>query len=158
MPGSARWLTPGRSSCGSIWFIVIYLFCSSSASSFFFSIFFLPSASSSWSRLPFWQERYTAFFGRRGRLPFFGRIGRLPFFGRRGRLPFLAGLFPRGWGDIACMREGCSGGVFVICHCPNQGWESTHRLHLYPLGGVFHSPWYRAPGRRDLFYVFSEGR
>ena len=23
---------------------------------------------------------------------------------------------------------------------PNQGWESTHRLHLYPLGGVFYSP------------------
>ena len=22
-------------------------------------------------------------------------------------------------------------------HSPNQGWESTHRLHLYPLGGVF---------------------
>ena len=25
-------------------------------------------------------------------------------------------------------------------HNPNQGWESTHRLHLYPLGGVFYSP------------------
>ena len=25
-------------------------------------------------------------------------------------------------------------------HSPNQGWESTHRLHLYPLGGVFCSP------------------
>ena len=25
-------------------------------------------------------------------------------------------------------------------HTPNQGWESTHRLHLYPLGGVFYSP------------------
>ena len=23
---------------------------------------------------------------------------------------------------------------------PNQGWESTHRLHLYPLGGVFYPP------------------
>ena len=23
---------------------------------------------------------------------------------------------------------------------PNQGWKSTHRLHLYPLGGVFYSP------------------
>ena len=22
----------------------------------------------------------------------------------------------------------------------NQGWESKHRLHLYPLGGVFYSP------------------
>ena len=22
-------------------------------------------------------------------------------------------------------------------HSPNQGWESTHRLQLYPLGGVF---------------------
>ena len=20
--------------------------------------------------------------------------------------------------------------VFVICHCPNQGWESTHKVHL----------------------------
>ena len=25
-------------------------------------------------------------------------------------------------------------------HSPNQGWQSTHRLHLYPLGGVFYSP------------------
>ena len=25
-------------------------------------------------------------------------------------------------------------------HSPNQGWESTHRLHLNPLGGVFYSP------------------
>ena len=25
-------------------------------------------------------------------------------------------------------------------HSPNQGWESTHRLLLYPLGGVFYSP------------------
>ena len=25
-------------------------------------------------------------------------------------------------------------------HSPNQGWESTHRLHLYPPGGVFYSP------------------
>ena len=25
-------------------------------------------------------------------------------------------------------------------HSPNQGWESTYRLHLYPLGGVFYSP------------------
>ena len=25
-------------------------------------------------------------------------------------------------------------------HSPNQGWESTHRLHLYPLVGVFYSP------------------
>ena len=25
-------------------------------------------------------------------------------------------------------------------HSPNQGWESTHRLRLYPLGGVFNSP------------------
>ena len=25
-------------------------------------------------------------------------------------------------------------------HNPNQGWESTHRLHFYPLGGVFYSP------------------
>ena len=25
-------------------------------------------------------------------------------------------------------------------HSPNQGWESTHRLHLYPLGDVFYPP------------------
>ena len=25
-------------------------------------------------------------------------------------------------------------------HSPNQGWESTHRLHLYHLGGVINSP------------------
>ena len=37
-------------------------------------------------------------------------------------------------GDIACMREGRSGGVFVICLCPNQGGESTLRLHIYPTG------------------------
>ena len=33
-------------------------------------------------------------------------------------------------------------------HSPNQGWESTHRLHLYPLGNV-----YRALGRRDLDFT-----
>ena len=36
---------------------------------------------------------------------------------------------------------------------PNQGWESTHRLHLYPLGGVFYSPQHRALGRRDLNFT-----
>ena len=25
-------------------------------------------------------------------------------------------------------------------HSPNQGWKSRHKLHLYPLGGVFYSP------------------
>ena len=25
-------------------------------------------------------------------------------------------------------------------HSPNQGWKSTHRLHLHPLGGAFYSP------------------
>ena len=25
-------------------------------------------------------------------------------------------------------------------HSPNPGWESTHRLHFHPLGGVFYSP------------------
>ena len=35
-------------------------------------------------------------------------------------------------------------------HSPNQGWESTHRLHLYPLGGVFYSPYHRSLGRRGL--------
>ena len=38
-------------------------------------------------------------------------------------------------------------------YSPNQGWESTHRLHLYPLGGVFYSPWHRALGRRDLDFT-----
>ena len=38
-------------------------------------------------------------------------------------------------------------------HSPNQGWESTHRLHLYPLGGVFYSPKNRALGRRDLDFT-----
>ena len=65
---------------------------------------------------------------------------------------FLAGFFPHG-GDIACMCEGCGGRVFVVCHWPNWGWESTHRLHLYPLGGVFYSPENRIPGRRDLDFT-----
>ena len=38
-------------------------------------------------------------------------------------------------------------------HSPNQGWKSTHRLHLYPLGGVFYSPQHRALGRRDLEFT-----
>ena len=42
---------------------------------------------------------------------------------------------------------------FVICHCPKQGCESTHTLHLYPLDDVFYSPWHRAPGRRDLDFT-----
>ena len=24
-------------------------------------------------------------------------------------------------------------------HSPNQGWESTHSLHIYPVGGAFYS-------------------
>ena len=38
-------------------------------------------------------------------------------------------------------------------HSPNQRWESTHRLHLYPLGGVFYSPKHRSLGRRDLDFT-----
>ena len=30
--------------------------------------------------------------------------------------------------------------TWPVKHSPNQGWESTHRLHFYPLGGVFYSP------------------
>ena len=29
--------------------------------------------------------------------------------------------------------------IWPAKHSPNQGWESTHKLHLYPLGGVFYS-------------------
>ena len=46
-------------------------------------------------------------------------------------------------------------------HSPNQGWESTHRWHLYPLGGVFlfllplaYSTRWEGP----RFYVSSERR
>ena len=35
-------------------------------------------------------------------------------------------------------------------HSLNQGWESTHRVHLYLLGGVFYSPWHRTLGKRVL--------
>ena len=38
-------------------------------------------------------------------------------------------------------------------HSPNQGWESTHRLHLYPLSCVFYSPLHRALGRRNLDFT-----
>ena len=38
-------------------------------------------------------------------------------------------------------------------HSPNQGWESTHMLHLYPLCAVFYSPQHRALGRRDLDFT-----
>ena len=41
-------------------------------------------------------------------------------------------------------------------HSPNQGWESTHRLHLYPLGGVFYSPLHRLLSRRDLDFFTSQ--
>ena len=30
--------------------------------------------------------------------------------------------------------------IWSATHSPSQGWESTHRLHLYTLGGVFYSP------------------
>ena len=38
-------------------------------------------------------------------------------------------------------------------HNPNQGWEATPRLHLYPLGGVFYSSYHSALGRRDLNFT-----
>ena len=37
-------------------------------------------------------------------------------------------------------------------HIPNQGWESTHRLHLYPLGSVFYPP-HRALAGRDVDFT-----
>ena len=63
-------------------YLFVYLFCSSSASSFVLLSLLLLPASSSWGRLQFlagevgcnfWQEKWAAFFGRKGRLPFFGR-------------------------------------------------------------------------------------
>ena len=76
------------------------------------------------------------------------------------RLPFLAGEVGCLFWQIFCMVVLLRAWVrvavaefFVICHCPNQGWESTHKLHLYPLGGVFYSPWYRARGRGDLDFT-----
>ena len=51
------------------------------------------SAWSSWVKLPF-------------------RQGVDCLFGRRGRLTVWQDFFPHG-GDIACMREGCSGGFFT---------------------------------------------
>ena len=143
MPGLVRWLTPGRSSCGSTLFIIIFYYLFILFFCFFFLLLslllpllrlhasFLSSFScSSWGRLPFLAGEVSgSFFGRRGKQSFFWQeVGCL--FGR---------IFPRG-GDIACMCEGCSGGVFVVCQWPKQGWESTHRLHLYPLSGVFYSP------------------
>ena len=139
MPGLARWFTPGRSSCESTLFIFIFFY--HLLSILFFCFFFLlllplpllpassPSFSCSWGRLPFLAGEVSCLFlaGELNCL-FWQEVGCL--FGR---------IFQRG-GDIACMCEGCSGGVFVVCHWPSQGWESTHRLHLYPLGGVFYSP------------------
>ena len=91
--------------------------------------------SSSWGRLPYLAGGVDCFFGRGSRPFFTGDVGCL--FGR---------IFSAWW--WYCVHcEDCCGGVYVICHCPNQGWESTHRLHLYPLGGVIYSPWQRTPGR-----------
>ena len=68
-------------------------------------------------------------------------------FGRRGKLPFLAGevnclfwqevgclfgrIFLRG-GDIACMYEGCSGGVFVVCQnvCKMSGRQFSSKMDI----------------------------
>ena len=148
MPGLARWLTPGRSSCGST-LLFIYLFIYLSIFLLLLLLFFcfflllsllLLPASSSWGRLPFLA----------------GEVGCLYLAGVR--LPSLAGkvgcLF---WQEVGCLFGriifawwwycvhvwGLQWRIFfvcVVCHWPNQGWESTHRLHLYPLGGVFYSP------------------
>ena len=66
MPGLARWLAPGRSSCGSTLFVIFlimyYLFILMFFFCFFFLLLFLLlillllPASSSWGSLPFWQE------------------------------------------------------------------------------------------------------
>ena len=37
---------------------------------------------------------------------------------------------------------------------PTQGWGSTQKLRLYPLGVVFYSPKHRTPVRRDLEFTF----
>ena len=111
MPGLARWFTPGRSSCGFTLFIIIffiiYLFCSSSASSFLCFFFML-------LLLGVGCHSLAGEVGEVGCLCFLaGEVDCLFLAG--GRLPFRQDFFPHG-GDIACMYEGCSGGIFVFCH------------------------------------------
>ena len=92
-------------------FVVVLLILS-------FASFLLPlSVSSSWIRLHFLA-------GKEDCLVLAGELACL-----------FVRIFPHG-GGITCICENCSGGVFVICHCLNQGWESTLRLHLFPLGVV----------------------
>ena len=92
-----------------------YLSCSSVAS-FFFCFFFL--------LLLLGED---CLFDRRGRLPFRQERYRLPF-GRRGRLPF-GRIFPRIFWCGACVKVAVAEFLWSV-GCPNQGCESTHRLHL----------------------------
>ena len=43
--------------------------------------------------------------------------------------------------------------IWVAKHSPNQGRESTHRLHLHPLGDVLYSISHRALHGRDLDFT-----
>ena len=82
----------------------------------------------------------------------FGRSGRLPFWGRR-YTAFLAGFFLHDC-DIACMCEGCSGGIFLWSVTGLTKDESPHRGYTFtPWVVSFYSPWQRAPGRRDLDFT-----
>ena len=90
MPGLARWLTPGRSLCGSTLFIifVMYLFIL-----FFFCFFFLLlsllllPASSSWGRLPFLA----------GEVGCLILAGEVDCFFAGSRLPFRQGFLSAWW-------------------------------------------------------------
>ena len=111
MPGLARWLTLGRSSCGSTLYLLsffsyLFFFSASSASSFFFFLcfLFLLLLLLLGVGCHFWQEVGCLF-----RQDFFFRV-----------VVILH----------ACVRVAVADFFFVVSHWPNQGWESTHRLHL----------------------------
>ena len=110
MPGLARWLTPGRSSCGSTLFVIIFFLM---YYLFIFALLLL-LLSSSFRLLSllllllavgchFLAGEVGCLFGRRDRLPFLAG----------GRLPFRQDFFPRG-GNIACMCGGLQWRSFCV--------------------------------------------
>ena len=140
VPGWARWLTPEEELMQVCTIHYFYIFLLLFVLLYVFSFWFW------FSGVCFFLE-YTAFFGRRDRLPFLAGEVDCLFFDWRGRLPFWQAFFSAWWWYCACVRVAVVELLWSVTVLPKD--ETEHTGYTFT-PWVFYSPWHRAPGRRDL--------
>ena len=91
-------------------------------------IYFYYWRSRLWGRLLFWHVGQPSFLAGTWAAFFIWEVGCL--FGRGIRLSFWQDFFFRVWWYCVHL-VGLQWRSVAMCHCPNQGWESIHRLHLW---------------------------